>query len=113
MSPPGSDKVIKALLDDGFHARGKSGGGSHQVFRKETPTGARTVVVPLTKKEIPKGTLSSILRQAGPMAGGPDFQRPALVLLPQRRGRDDHPQYPRLDGQRQPRRPRPGRDLPV
>lgn len=63
-----SDKVVSALLADGFHPRGKSRGGSHQVFRKELPGGARTVVVPLGKKEIPKGTLSSILRQAGPEA---------------------------------------------
>jgi len=67
MGHPNSDAVVKALLDDGFHARGHSS-GSHQVFRKELPEGTRTVVVPLGKKEIPKGTFSSIMRQAGPTA---------------------------------------------
>jgi len=68
MSLPGSDKVIIALTKDGFHPRGKSKRGSHQVFRKELPDGARTVVVPLSKKEIPRGTLRSMIRQAGPTA---------------------------------------------
>jgi predicted RNA binding protein YcfA (HicA-like mRNA interferase family) len=66
MSLLGSDKVIKALIKDGFHIRGKSRRGSHQVLRKELPDGAKTVVVPLSKKEIARGTLASILRQAGP-----------------------------------------------
>ncbi|MBI2328468.1 MAG: type II toxin-antitoxin system HicA family toxin [Chloroflexi bacterium] len=65
MALPSSDDIIKALLKDGFHPRGKSRPGSHQVFRKELSEGANTVVVPLGKKEIPLGTLASILRQAG------------------------------------------------
>ena len=64
MTLPSSDEVISALIRDGFHPRGKSG-GSHQVFRKELPKETRTVVVPLGKKEIPRGTLRSIIRQAG------------------------------------------------
>ena len=60
-----SDKLVAALIKDGFHPRGKSRRGSHQVFRKELPDGARNVVVPLGKKEIPQGTLRSIMRQAG------------------------------------------------
>ena len=60
-----SDKLVAALIKDGFHTRGKSRRGSHQVFRKELPDGARNVVVPLGKKEIPQGTLRSIMRQAG------------------------------------------------
>ncbi len=64
MALPSSDEVISALIRDGFHPRGKSG-GSHQVFRKELPKETRTVVVPLGKKEIPRGTLRSIIRQAG------------------------------------------------
>lgn len=60
-----SDKLVAALIKDGFHPRGKSRRGSHQVFRKELPEGAKNVVVPLGKKEIPRGTLRSILRQAG------------------------------------------------
>ena len=65
MSLPGSEDIIKALLKAGFLPRGKSKRGSHRVFRKELPGGTRTTVVPLDKKEIPLGTLSSILRQAG------------------------------------------------
>ena len=64
MALPSSDEVISALIRDGFHPRGKSG-GSHQVFRKDLPKETRTVVVPLGKKEIPRGTLRSIIRQAG------------------------------------------------
>lgn len=65
MALPSSDELIKALIKDGFQPRGKSKRGSHQVFRKQLSEGARTVVVPLGKKEIPQGTFGSILRQAG------------------------------------------------
>lgn len=65
MALPSSDEVISVLTKHGFQARGKSRRGSHQVFRKELPEGARNVVVPLGKKEIPRGTLRSIMRQAG------------------------------------------------
>ncbi|MBL7125457.1 MAG: type II toxin-antitoxin system HicA family toxin [Dehalococcoidales bacterium] len=65
MALPSSDKLIAALIRGGFQPRGKSRRGSHQVFRKELPEGARNVVVPLGKKEIPPGTLRSIRRQAG------------------------------------------------
>ena len=64
MRLPSSKKLITALIKDGFQPRGKSKRGSHQVFRKESPDGARNVVVPLGKKEIPRGTLRSIMRQA-------------------------------------------------
>ena len=65
MALPSSDDIIKALVKGGFRPRGKSRPGSHQVFRKELREGAKTVIVPLAKKEIPLGTLGSILRQAG------------------------------------------------
>jgi predicted RNA binding protein YcfA (HicA-like mRNA interferase family) len=65
MRPIGSRELISALLKDGFRPRGKSGGGSHLVYKKTTPEGTRNVVVVLAKKEIPIGTLKSILRQAG------------------------------------------------
>ena len=65
MALPSSNKLVAALIKDGFHPRGKSRRGSHQVFRKELPEGNRNVVVPLGKKEIPRGTLRSIIRQAG------------------------------------------------
>ena len=61
-----SKQVIAALEKDGFQARKKSSGGSHQVFIKSLPDGCKlTPVVPLGKKEIPRGTLASIIRQAG------------------------------------------------
>lgn len=65
MALPSSDEVIKALLKDGFLPRGKSRRGSHQVFKKESSEGTKIVVVPLGRKEIPRGTLRSIVRQAG------------------------------------------------
>lgn len=68
MSLPSSDDVVGALLKDGFHPRGKPSRGSHQVFRKESQGETRTVVVPLSKREIPLGTLHSIIRQAGAAA---------------------------------------------
>ncbi len=61
----GSDELINALIRDGFQPRGKSGGGSHRVYKKMTAGGTRNVVVVLNKKEIPAGTLHSIMRQAG------------------------------------------------
>ena len=61
----GSDELINALIRDGFQPRGKSGGGSHRVYKKVTPEGTRNVVVVLAKKEIPIGPLRSIMRQAG------------------------------------------------
>jgi predicted RNA binding protein YcfA (HicA-like mRNA interferase family) len=39
--------------------------GSHVKFRKTTDTGTITTIVPKKKKNVPIGTLSSILRQAG------------------------------------------------
>lgn len=68
MPLPSSDEVISALKKDGFLPR-KTKRGSHRVFRKKLPDEmTRTVVVPLGKKEIPRGTLRSIIRQAGPTA---------------------------------------------
>lgn len=61
-----SNKIISALKKDGFRPRGKSKRGSHQVFIKELPNGRKRIIpVLLGKKEIPRGTLSSILRLAG------------------------------------------------
>jgi hypothetical protein len=34
MKPLSSDEIIRTLLKDGFYPRGKSGGGSHQVYKK-------------------------------------------------------------------------------
>jgi predicted RNA binding protein YcfA (HicA-like mRNA interferase family) len=61
-----SDQIIKALIKDGFHQRGKSKAGSHQAFVKDIPNGRKRVVpIPIGKREIPIGTLVSILRLAG------------------------------------------------
>ena len=61
-----SNEIISALKKDGFQPRGKSKRGSHQVFIKYLLVERKLIVpVPLGKKEIPRGTLSSILRLAG------------------------------------------------
>ena len=61
-----SEQIIYALKRDGFQPRGKSRRGGHQVFIKPLPHRRTKVVpVPLGKKEIPRGTLSAILRLAG------------------------------------------------
>jgi predicted RNA binding protein YcfA (HicA-like mRNA interferase family) len=61
-----SDVTIAAIKRDGFTPRPKQNSGSHQVFLKPIPgQKTRVCVVPIAKKEIPEGTLLSILRQAG------------------------------------------------
>jgi predicted RNA binding protein YcfA (HicA-like mRNA interferase family) len=50
------------LLADGWVEVGTS--GSHVKFAKPSPTGLRTAIVP-KHREIARGTLRSILRQAG------------------------------------------------
>lgn len=39
--------------------------GSHVQMRRNAPPPARTVPIPTGKKTLPRGTLSSIIRQAG------------------------------------------------
>jgi predicted RNA binding protein YcfA (HicA-like mRNA interferase family) len=39
--------------------------GSHVQMRRDEPQPARTVPVPVSKKPLPRGTLRSIIRQAG------------------------------------------------
>lgn len=56
-----SKRVIKILERLGFHLNHKT--GSHFIFYH--PHTKRCVVVPYHKKDLPKGTLMSILRQAG------------------------------------------------
>jgi predicted RNA binding protein YcfA (HicA-like mRNA interferase family) len=56
-----ADEVIRVLLANGFvldHQR-----GSHRVYYNAT-TGKRAVV-PYHRRDLPKGTLLAILRQAG------------------------------------------------
>ena len=53
--------VVKALFKIGFeHVRTK---GSHAILNKQTENGKITIPVPL-HKELAKGTLKSIMRQA-------------------------------------------------
>ncbi len=54
-----SRKICKLLLQDGFELIGVQ--GSHHKFRK----GKRTVIVPHPKKDLPKGTVRSLYKQAG------------------------------------------------
>lgn len=55
-------KVIKILLKTGYNiARQK---GSHVILVKKTEEGKKAVVVP-NHKEVDKGTLLEIIRQAG------------------------------------------------
>jgi predicted RNA binding protein YcfA (HicA-like mRNA interferase family) len=56
-----SKEVIRILKVEGFILDRSS--GSHMVFRN--PFSQKIVVVPVHRKELPKGTLMEILRQAG------------------------------------------------
>jgi predicted RNA binding protein YcfA (HicA-like mRNA interferase family) len=58
--PPGL--VIKILEREGYVYRG--GKGTERAYKIRLPGTSRTVIVPTHKKEIPRGTLRSILRQA-------------------------------------------------
>ena len=54
--------VIKVLTKIGFaHIRTR---GSHAILKKQTLQGSKTIPVPL-HKELAKGTLKSIMNQAG------------------------------------------------
>jgi predicted RNA binding protein YcfA (HicA-like mRNA interferase family) len=54
-------KVIKILLKNGFSLDHQT--GSHRVYyNKDTK---KRVIVPYHKKELPRGTLISILKEAG------------------------------------------------
>ena len=54
-----STQVLKVLRCEGFIFISQR--GSHAKFRK----GSATAIVPMAKKEIPHGTLRSIIRQSG------------------------------------------------
>jgi len=56
---PSSQKIISILLRNGFIFVSQR--GSHQKYRKED----KTVIVPAARKEIPIGTIRSIIRQSG------------------------------------------------
>jgi predicted RNA binding protein YcfA (HicA-like mRNA interferase family) len=54
---------IKALEKAGFYVSRQK--GSHVQMRRDEPQPARTVPVPISKKPLPRGTLRSIIQQAG------------------------------------------------
>lgn len=56
-----SKELIKILEQKGFLL--KRINGSHHIFQH--PTSKKITVVPLHKKDLPKGTLSAILKQSG------------------------------------------------
>jgi len=59
-----SDDVIRVLKKRGFSYAPKRGKGSHMAFYKEKEGKKWLVIVP-KRKEIPRGTLISIIDQAG------------------------------------------------
>ncbi len=61
-----SQEIIRVLKKHGFYFVSQK--GSHKKFKKNS----RIVIVPDPKKEIPRGTFASILRQSGLSKG--DFQ---------------------------------------
>ena len=57
-----SEQAVKVLRRKGFVFISQK--GSHAKFRKKTFRKTLTVIAPMDKKEIPRGTFKSILRQA-------------------------------------------------
>jgi predicted RNA binding protein YcfA (HicA-like mRNA interferase family) len=59
-----SDEIIRALIRCDFEPTGRTS-KNHQTLKRPRSDGAHDVtVVPMGKKEIPKGTLDSILQLA-------------------------------------------------
>jgi predicted RNA binding protein YcfA (HicA-like mRNA interferase family) len=59
-----SDEIISALIRCGFEPTGRKG-KNHQTLKRPREDGRHDVtVVPIGKKEIPKGTLEGILELA-------------------------------------------------
>ncbi len=56
-----SKEIVKLLIQKGFVFDRAS--GSHQIFM--LPDGSKRVVVPMHNKDLAKGTLISIIKQAG------------------------------------------------
>jgi len=59
-----SKEIIRALEKAGFEYAPKRGKGSHFAFVRKDKDRTRLVIVP-DRREIPKGTLLSILEQSG------------------------------------------------
>jgi predicted RNA binding protein YcfA (HicA-like mRNA interferase family) len=78
-----SAQVVAALERDGFEPKRRSKTGSHQTWHKHLLTCEHKVtVVPLGKKEIPKGTFESILDLAGI-----DYDRFLVLARVKRKGK--------------------------
>ncbi|MBL7118087.1 MAG: type II toxin-antitoxin system HicA family toxin [Candidatus Syntrophoarchaeum sp.] len=59
-----SDAIIKALKKGGFEYAPKRGKGSHMALYKIDENGRKLLVIVPKRRELPKGTLLSILQQA-------------------------------------------------
>lgn len=59
-----SDEIIRALKKDGYIFAPKRGKGSHVALYKIDRGGRKLLVVVPKRRELPKGTLLSILQQA-------------------------------------------------
>ncbi|MBC8521440.1 MAG: type II toxin-antitoxin system HicA family toxin [Methanomicrobia archaeon] len=59
-----SDDIIKALKKGGFEYAPKRGKGSHMALYKIDENGRKLLVIVPKRRELPKGTLLSILQQA-------------------------------------------------
>ena len=60
-----SDKVIRLLIKAGFTYAPKRGKGSHVALYKTDIKGIKRLVIVPKRKEIPRGTLLSIIDQSG------------------------------------------------
>lgn len=58
-----SQQIVKALEREGFVFVSQR--GSHVKYRKTDSDAIFTVIVPASRKQIPRGTFRSILRQSG------------------------------------------------
>jgi len=60
-----SKQIIRALREAGFVEAPERGKGSHRAFVKHDPEGKTRLTIVPYGKDIPRGTLLSILEQAG------------------------------------------------
>lgn len=57
--------VIKILEGEGFWLRSRGKSGTDHAYKRTRGGQSQTVIVPTHKRDIPRGTLRSIIRQAG------------------------------------------------
>ncbi len=60
-----SDEVIQVLRKVGFISAPKRGKGSHTALYRTDESGQKRLVIVPKRKDLPRGTLSAILEQAG------------------------------------------------